>query len=71
MVVIDSQGIKAVHAKERGYDAGRKVVGRKRHIAVNTDGRLRLMDRAAFPDFTGWIIHRFDTAKGFEILPRR
>lgn len=24
----------------RGYDAGKKVVGRKRHIAVDTDGRL-------------------------------
>ncbi|WP_373319334.1 transposase, partial [Asaia krungthepensis] len=33
---IDSQSIKAPHAQTRGYDAGKKVVGRKRHIAVDT-----------------------------------
>jgi len=38
--VIDSQSIKAPSAKKRGYDAGKKIVGRKRHIAVDTDGRL-------------------------------
>ncbi|WP_249201210.1 IS5 family transposase [Gluconobacter sphaericus] len=111
--VIDSQSIKAPHAKTRGYDAGKKIVGRKRHIAVDTDGRLllvrltpadisdsrgghmildairqrwpwvkhffadgaydhlQLMDKAAFHDFTVEIIRRSDTAKGFEILPRR
>ena len=26
--------------KTRGYDAGKKIVGRKHHIAVDTDGRL-------------------------------
>jgi transposase len=38
--VIDSQTIKAPMADKRGYDAGKKIVGRKRHIAVDTDGRL-------------------------------
>ncbi len=38
--IIDSQSVKAPGAKERGYDAGKKIVGRKRHIAVDTDGRL-------------------------------
>src|ERR1700674_2084748 len=38
--VIDSQSVKAPEAKTRGYDAGKKIVGRKRHIAVDTDGRL-------------------------------
>ncbi len=38
--VIDSQTIKAPLADKRGFDAGKKVVGRKRHIAVDTDGRL-------------------------------
>src|SRR5258708_17503664 len=38
--VIDSQTIKAPMAEKRGYDAGKKIVGRKRHIAVDTDGRL-------------------------------
>lgn len=41
--VIDSQTIKAPGAEERGYDAGKRVVGRKRHIAVDTDGRLLLV----------------------------
>ena len=38
--VIDSQSVKAPEAKTRGYDGGKKIVGRKRHIAVDTDGRL-------------------------------
>ena len=42
--VIDSQSIKAPHAKTRGYDAGKKIVGRKRHIAVDTDGRLLMVN---------------------------
>lgn len=42
--VIDSQTVKAPHAKERGYDAGKKIVGRKRHIAVDTDGRLLMVN---------------------------
>lgn len=41
--VIDSQSIKAPHAKTRGYGTGKKIVGRKRHIAVDTDGRLLLV----------------------------
>ena len=111
--VIDSQSVKAPGAKTRGYDAGKKIVGRKRHIAVDTDGRLlmvnlttadisdsagaqmildsvrkrwpwlkhlfadgaydrtKLMEKAAFLDFTVEIIRRSDTAQGFEVLPRR
>ncbi len=42
--VIDSQSIKAPRAQTRGYDAGKKVVGRKRHIAVDTDGRLLMVN---------------------------
>lgn len=42
--VIYSQSIKAPHAETRGYDAGKKVVGRKRHIAVDTDGRLLMIN---------------------------
>jgi transposase len=42
--VIDSQSVKAPHAETRGYDAGKKVVGRKRHIAVDTDGRLLMVN---------------------------
>jgi putative transposase len=42
--VMDSQTVKAPHAEERGYDAGKKTVGRKRHIAVDTDGRLLMLN---------------------------
>src|SRR5688572_30235519 len=38
--VIDSQSVKVPQAKTRGYDAAKKIVERKRHIAVDTDGRL-------------------------------
>ena len=33
--------------------------------------RTQLMDKAAFRDFTIQIVKRSDTAKGFEVLPRR
>ena len=40
--VIDSQSIKtsAVRGPEKGYDAGKKIWGRKRHILVDTQGNL-------------------------------
>jgi len=41
--VIDIQSIKAPQGETRGYDAGKKIVGRKRHIAVDTDGRLLMV----------------------------
>jgi len=111
--ILDSQSVKAPQAKTRGYDAGKKIVGRKRHIAVDADGRLltvnltpadisdsagaqmilesvrkrwpwlkhlfadgaydrtKLMDKAAFLDFTVEIVRRSDAAKGFEVIPRR
>ena len=38
--VVDSQSVKttAVGGEERGYDGGKKVKGRKRHILVDTQG---------------------------------
>lgn len=42
--VIDSQSVKAPAAEMRGFDAGEKIVGRKRHIAVDTDGRLLMVN---------------------------
>jgi len=40
--VIDS--LKAPAAQRRGYDAGKKISGPKRHIAVDTDGRLLMVN---------------------------
>ena len=42
--VIDSQSVKAPSAKARGFDAAKKTVGRKRHIVVDTDGRLLMVN---------------------------
>ena len=43
--VLDSQSVKAPHAPGGGgYDAAKKVKGRKRHIAVDTDGRLLMVN---------------------------
>lgn len=40
--VIDSQSIKtsAVRGPEKGYDAGKRIWGRKRHVLVDTQGHL-------------------------------
>ena len=42
--IIDSQSVKAPKAEKRGFDANKKIVGRKRHIAVDTDGRLLMLN---------------------------
>jgi len=42
--ILDSQTVEAPGAEARGYDAGKKIVGRKRHIAVDADGRLIMIN---------------------------
>ena len=42
--VIDSQSVKAPSAEKRGFDFAKKIVGRKRHIAVGTEGRLLMVN---------------------------
>jgi len=43
--VLDSQSVKAPAAGgTRGFDGAKKIVGRKRHIAVDADGRLLMVN---------------------------
>lgn len=37
---IDSQSVKAPEGGERGYDAGKKILGRKRHVIVDVMGLI-------------------------------
>ena len=113
--VIDSQSVKTTESgSPRGYDAGKKIKGRKRHIVTDTGGLLvavmvheaGIQDRDGAPALLASIRHSFpwlrhifadggyagkklrgaldkigqwtievikrsDTAKGFEVLPRR
>ena len=41
LAIVDAQSVKCDAPQgARGFDAGKKVMGRKRHMAVDTDGRL-------------------------------
>jgi transposase len=43
--IIDSQSVKTAEAGgPRGYDAGKKINGRKRHALVDTDGRALIIE---------------------------
>jgi hypothetical protein len=41
--VVDNQSIKATAAEKPGSDAGNRVFGRERQIAVDADGRLLML----------------------------
>lgn len=42
--VLENQVAKTPFAGTRGYDGGRRIVGRKRHASVDTDERLLMMN---------------------------
>lgn len=70
--VIDSQSVKTTEAGgPRGYDAGKKINGRKRHALVDTDGRALLLEPhpASIQDRDGG--GPLLRASGFVVLPRR
>jgi putative transposase len=65
--VVDSQSVKstAVGGEERGYDGGKKVKGRKRHILVDTEGFVlkAKVHSAKVMDYEGikMLLHRAQT----------
>jgi hypothetical protein len=63
---MDSQSVKTTgHGQTRGYDAGKMVKGRKRHIVVDTLGLLLLIwvtsaslqDREGGAEKVGILVH--------------
>jgi putative transposase len=58
--IIDSQSVKTAEGGvQRGYDAGKKINGRKRHIAVDTLGLLLVVvvHSACIQDYEGgWLV---------------
>merc|ERR1712034_304196 len=66
--IIDSQSVKTSESGgPRGYDAGKKIKGRKRHILTDTDGNLvhavihtaDIQDRDGAPLVLAEIVRRF------------
>jgi putative transposase len=72
--IVDSQSVKTVYASEqRGFDGGKKVKGRKRHIVVDTLGNLiavlvhaaNIHDTVAGCDVLKTAAHKHSTLEAF------
>ena len=66
---IDSQSAKTTESGgPRGYDAGKKVKGRKRHLVVDTEGNpLTVPDSCGEHSGSGWRAER--VGRGGRVLP--